>query len=142
MFPPRHTQNFCTLRKPRQATPPIQPDLPELPERSRESSQDAYGRPFVESAEEIVAQYREKQKAGFMYGTLHRQPRILQTKPGGGPEASGGFQPFLGQEHEQHTCGGSVVPPPPMFEEGVMSQKTPLIGKKGKDKKDKMESRV
>ena len=98
----------------------------------------------MESAEEIVAQYREKQKAGFMYGTL-RHPRILQTKPGheggGAPQGYGvPGEAFLGGA-EEHTCGGSVVPPPPMFEEGNMSQKTPLIGKKVKEK-NKMESRV
>ena len=53
----------------------------------------------------------------------------------------------------EHTCGmghvsgPSVVPPPPMFEEGGsvnVGSKTPLITKKGgkTDKKDKMESRV
>ena len=84
----------------------------------------------AESAEEFVAQYREKQRAGFMYGTLRRPAHELAIA--------------------EHTCGlgapGSVVPPPPMFEEGNIGSKTPLIaqkkvGKKG-EKKDKMESRV
>ena len=88
----------------------------------------------AESAEEFVAQYREKQRAGFMYGTLRHQVR-----PHGHEMTSG-----------EHTCGlgppGSVVPPPPMFEEGNIGSKTPLlaqkkVGKKG-EKKDKMESRV
>ena len=59
-----------------------------------------------------------------------------------GPGASS-FEGF-----PEHTCGlgpgPSVVPPPPMFEEGNVNPKTPLIAKKvGKgEKKDKMESRV
>ena len=94
----------------------------------------------AESAEEFVAQYREKQRAGFMYGTLRR--------PHGHDVLTNG---------QEHTCGlglgppGSVVPPPPMFEEGNIGSKTPLIaqkqkcvavGKKPGEKKDKMESRV
>ena len=76
-----------------------------------------------ESAEEFVAAYREKQRAGFMYGTLRHAP-------------------------PRHTCGGpapapAVVPPPPMFEEqGAANPKTPLIATKKGEKKDKMESRV
>ena len=77
----------------------------------------------AESAEEFVAAYREKQRAGFMYGTLRHAP-------------------------PRHTCGGpapapAVVPPPPMFEEpGAANPKTPLIATKKGEKKDKMESRV
>lgn len=141
----QQANNFCTLRKPR-APPPV-PDFSEPIEPPGDPSfdssyiTDGSCRGNFESAEEIVAQFREKQKAGFMYGTL-RPPRILQTKPGSQDSGSGGFAGFLPSQDEPHTCGGSVVPPPPMFEEGNMSQKTPLIGKKGKEKKDKMESRV
>ena len=77
----------------------------------------------AESAEEFVAAYREKKRAGFMYGTLRHAP-------------------------PRHTCGGpapapAVVPPPPMFEEpGAANPKTPLIATKKGEKKDKMESRV
>ena len=106
----------------------------------------------MESAEEIVAQYQEKQKAGFMYGTL-RHPRTVQTEL---LHESGTYsQNLMGPQfdefnikNDEHTCGASgvqsVVPPPPMFEEGNMNPKTPLIAKKnGKpEKKDKMESRV
>ena len=147
MFPQGH--NFCTLRKPRMPPPAAVQfseaveHCPNLPHDTyREANDPNCRRNFVESAEEIVAQYREKQKAGFMYGTL-RHPRILQTKPGqeGAPQGYGvPGEAFLGGA-EEHTCGGSVVPPPPMFEEGNMSQKTPLIGKKVKEK-NKMESRV
>ena len=77
-----------------------------------------------------------------MYGTLRHQGR-----------SHGHDGMTNGQEH---TCGlglgppGSVVPPPPMFEEGNIGSKTPLIaqkqkcvvGKKPGEKKDKMESRV
>ena len=91
----------------------------------------------AESAEEFVAQYREKQKAGFMYGTLRHAGRA----------AISADNPRMRTQAE-HTCGlgPPVVPPPPMFEEGNVSSKTPLItqkkvGKKG-EKKDKMESRV
>ena len=144
MFPPGH--NFCTLRKPGAPAPTVQfSDPPECSNLPTDTyiTDGSHRRNFVESADEIVAQYREKQKAGFMYGTL-RHPRIVQTKPGheGGPAGYGTGDAYLAGGAEEHTCGGTVVPPPPMFEEGNMSQKTPLIGKKGKEKKDKMESRV
>ena len=114
MLPPmgqQHSRNFYTLRKPPGTT---------LSFSNHPGEHDDSRR----SAQEFVTQYREKQKAGFMYGTLR-------------PSSSTGYQ----------ECGGSqaVLPPPPMFEEGNVNPKTPLLlpKKTGKsDKKDKMESRV
>ena len=90
-----------------------------------------------------MAQYREKQKAGFMYGTLRR------GQESGYSNSNIMITPQFSADYPEHTCGlaagaGSVVPPPPMFEEGNVNPKTPLIAKKvGKsEKKDKMESRV
>ena len=163
MFPtmsgPSHTHNFCTMRK----HPPVSVQFSDHPDVDHKLPQDSFGvncnselscrrNNFVESAEEIVAQYREKQKAGFMYGTL-RHPRTVQTEL---LHENGTYsQNLMGQKfgefnlkNDEHTCGASgvqsVVPPPPMFEEGNLNPKTPLIAKKsGKgEKKDKMESRV
>lgn len=110
--------------------------------------------PTPESAEEFVAQYREKQKAGFMYGTL-RHTRHPPPPPREQTETYNSNITIAASQYgdfTEHTCGmasvpgPSVVPPPPMFEEGNVNvgSKTPLITKKvGKtDKKDKMESRV
>ena len=67
----------------------------------------------------------------------------------GNPDFQPAYPPFQskfgvsgsGHVSDEH---GHVVPPPPMFEEGNLNMKTPLITKKcGKtEKKDKMESRV
>jgi len=149
MFPtmsgPSHTHNFCTMRK----HPPVSVQFSDHPDVDHKLPQDSFGvncnselscrrNNFVESAEEIVAQYREKQKAGFMYGTL-RHPRTVQTEL---LHENGTYsQNLMGQKfgefnlkNDEHTCGASgvqsVVPPPPMFEEGNMNPKTPLIAKK------------
>jgi len=154
-----HTHNFCTMRK----HPPMSVQFADHPDVDHKLPQDSFGvncnselscrrNNFVESAEEIVAQYREKQKAGFMYGTL-RHPRTVQTEllHESGTYSQNLMGPQFGEfniKNDEHTCGASgvqsVVPPPPMFEEGNMNPKTPLIAKKnGKpEKKDKMESRV
>ena len=119
MFPPRtqqHVRNCYTLRKPQTSSFFKHPT-----ELEKSIPQDHPRQNFPESAQEFVEQYREKQKAGFMYGTLR-------------PNVNPGYP----------DCGG-VVPPPPMFEEGNVNLKTPLLlpKKTGKsEKKDKMESRV
>ena len=79
-----------------------------------------------------------------MYGTLRH------NRPPGSRHGSETYNSNIAISSQygdllEHTCGGaSVVPPPPMFEEGNINPKTPLIAKKiGKgEKKDKMESRV
>ena len=125
MLPPlsqqQHQQqarNFYTLRKPPTQSKSTFGQLPE----------EQLGGCNRRSAQEFIAQYREKQKAGFMYGTLR-------------PNAAMTYQDFT-----EHTCsvGQGVLPPPPAFEEGNINPKTPLLTKKaGKsEKKDKMESRV
>ena len=119
MFPPRsqqHVRNCYTLRK-----PPTSSFFKHPTDLEKTIPQDHPRQNFPESAQEFVEQYREKQKAGFMYGTL--RPAVVPGYP---------------------ECGG-VVPPPPMFEEGNVNLKTPLLlpKKTGKsEKKDKMESRV
>ena len=159
MFPPGgHGGQFYTLRK-----HPAQQPLPagcaatagfaKPPDRDHKLPQDSFGvsrnselscrrNNFSgETAEEAVAQYREQQKAGFMYGTLRR------PLPGEPAAFSAGLLGGFREEqlgYSGHTAAQSVVPPPPMFEEGNVNQKTPLLAKKsGKtEKKDKMESRV
>ena len=121
MLPPmtqhQHSMNFYTLRKPPHHTKSTFSKHPE-----------ELGGCSRRSAQEFIAQYREKQKAGFMYGTLR-------------PNSNMTYQDFA-----DHTCSVAqgVLPPPPAFEEGNINPKTPLLTKKaGKsDKKDKMESRV
>ena len=83
-----------------------------------------------------------------MYGTLrhNRQGQPSDSYNSNIMIAAGPGASFDG--FPEHTCGlaqgPAVVPPPPMFEEGNVNPKTPLIAKKvGKgEKKDKMESRV
>ena len=89
--------------------------------------------------------------ASSVYGTMRRsrdascqltQSRDACHQLSQSTSASGPLPGVGGQQGgEEH---GIVVPPPPMFEEGKLSMKTPLIHKKCcKDgKKDKIESRV
>ena len=117
----------------------------------------------------MILKYREKQRAGFMYGTL-RHVRSSKNGLDCDGEVVAGLDPkemgLLGldlgyQANPNYGDRGSVVPPPPMFEEGKQPcAKTPLLqgknqgkaplipgkpaliqGKNGK-KPDKMESRV
>ena len=161
----QHSHNFYTIRKPphphHQFSKPA--DVAQDINSSNNHGSDlnscrrtnSFLSPTPESAEEFVAQYREKQKAGFMYGTL----RHTRHPPPPPPQQTETYNPNITISASQfgdfteHTCGmghvsgPSVVPPPPMFEEGGsvnVGSKTPLITKKGgkTDKKDKMESRV
>ena len=120
MLPPasQHSRTFYTLRKPHSGASSFSKHPEELPGLAGGCSR--------RSAQEFIAQYREKQKAGFMYGTLRHNSAMTYSDP--------------------HTCPVTqgVLPPPPAFEEGNINPKTPLLTKKvGKsEKKDKMESRV
>ena len=81
-FCPNNQQqnNFCTLRKPR-APPPV-PDFAEPVDPPGEGSFDSSYiidgscRGNFDSAEEVVAQFREKQKAGFMYPLEYFRPSL------------------------------------------------------------------
>ena len=136
---PQQQQHYYTMRK-----PPQQHHKATADQHHQQQTECRRGNNYgAESAEEFVAQYREKQKAGFMYGTLRR------GQESGYSNSNIMITPQFSADYPEHTCGlaagaGSVVPPPPMFEEGNVNPKTPLIAKKvGKsEKKDKMESRV
>ena len=114
-------------------------------------------RNVLDSPDDLIAEYRDKQRAGFMYGTLRNARSSRSGLDDGsladGPEVIAGLGPESGLlvhdqlVHEGEEGAKSVVPPPPMFEENKLNAKTPLVGKNGRPakngkKQDKMESRV
>ena len=142
--------SYCTLRKPH--SNPISVQFTDSSRIDHQLPSEFTGKPCGKAPTGLdpqgadVVDFCEKQRAGFMYGTL-RHNRGKQDFCSSSYSGNPGF-PGNGVEETSVTqppqIHGCLVPPPPMFEEGNLNIKTPLIAKKcGKsEKKDKMESRV